>query len=81
MAGMFKSRNKNIDKLFDKVLRRQICFNTMRLYRFKIITTVLRFNKKETRSFRRKNDKFAPIRDLFKEFAGQLPKHFIPYEV
>ena len=52
--------------------------NTMSLKRFKQLNAMLRFDDKDTRSFRRRNDKFAPIRDVFDLFVKQLSKYYKP---
>lgn len=52
----------------------------MSLQRFQTITQFLRFDNKEDRPARRRNDKLAAIRDVFDMFVSQLPKVFVPYE-
>ena len=50
----------------------------MSLRRFRMLTSLIRFDSKETRNHRRENDKFAPIRELWTIFVRQLPKYFKP---
>ncbi|XP_038045139.1 piggyBac transposable element-derived protein 4-like [Patiria miniata] len=49
---------------------------TMTGTRFQDILTLLRFDDKRTREGRKKNDKFAPIRGIFDDFAESCRRHY-----
>jgi hypothetical protein len=78
LAGVFRSNHESLMSLWDTEMGRPIFRKTMSLERFKQLNAMLRFDDKETRSFRRRNDKFAPIRDVFDIFVKQLPKYYKP---
>ena len=76
--GARKQNFLDLKVLFDQldglpILR--ACFSRQR---FSDILTFLRFDDKNTRSARRQRDIFAPIRDLWSLFSGNLAKHYAP---
>ena len=46
--------------------------------RFLTLSNHLRFDDKETRSQRREKDGFAPLRDLWEDFNGNLSREYVP---
>ena len=46
--------------------------------RFLKLSHHLRFDDKETRSQRREKDAFAPLRDLWEDFDGNLSREYVP---
>ena len=46
--------------------------------RFLKLSDHLRFDDKETRSQRREKDAFAPLRDLWEDFDGNLSREYVP---
>jgi len=78
LAGVFRSNYKSLLNLWSTEMGRPIFCKTMSLKRFKQLNVMLRFDDKDSRSFRRRNDKFSPIRDVFDLFVKQLPKYYKP---
>ena len=64
LSGVYKSRNESIESLWDNTTTRNNFRATMSLEKFKMISRVLRFDDRQTRSKRRQTDKFAAIREL-----------------
>ena len=48
--------------------------------RFKAISRIWRFDDKDTKSARRRNDRLAPIHDVFDLWVETLSKSFVPFE-
>jgi hypothetical protein len=65
LAGVYHSHNASIDELWHKSDGRPIFSQSMSRNRFKEIRRFIRFDDKSDREERRKNDKFAPLRDIF----------------
>ena len=80
LAGVFKSSGEATEELWHEENGRKIFGAVMSRKRFKIISQVLRFDDKETRSLRRSKDRLAPIRDVWDAWVPTLSKNFIPYE-
>lgn len=80
LAGVFRSSGEATEELWHKEDGRKIFRAVMSRKRFKIISQVLRFDDKETRSLRRSKDRLAPIRDVWDAWVPTLSKNFIPYE-
>lgn len=78
LAGVFKSCNESTESLWNAETGRAIFRSTMSLQRFFHISRILRFDDRETRSYRREKDKFAAIRDLWDIWVEILPKLFNP---
>jgi hypothetical protein len=76
LAGVYRSAGK----LWHSSDGRKIFRAVMSNRRFMNISTVLRFDDKETRSARRRNDRLAPIHDVFDLWVETLLKSFVPYD-
>ena len=64
LSGVYKSRNESTESLWDATIERNIFRETIFIEKFKMISRVLRFDDRQTRSKRRQTDKFAAIREL-----------------
>lgn len=70
IAGMHKSRKKNLDDLWDSSrFGIEIFRLTMSIRRFLFLLCPFRFDDQKTLQQRRKIDRLAPIRDLLGEFV------------
>ncbi|KAJ4430073.1 hypothetical protein ANN_22282 [Periplaneta americana] len=67
-----------IDDLWGKVLGKNIYTATMSRIRFGELLSLIRFNDKQTRTERRKQDKFCPIREVFYKIDELFVKYYIP---
>ncbi|XP_022109380.1 piggyBac transposable element-derived protein 4-like [Acanthaster planci] len=73
--GLTKSGRENVRSIWRKgPCARNICLATMSGTRFQDILVMLRFDDKTTRN--RQNDKFAPIRDIFDQFAASCRRYY-----
>jgi hypothetical protein len=79
LAGVYRSAAEATEELWHTTDGRKIFRAVMSNRRFMNISTVLRFDDKETRSVRRRNDRLAPIRDVFDLWVETLSKSFVPY--
>ncbi|KAM4016931.1 LOW QUALITY PROTEIN: piggyBac transposable element-derived protein 4-like [Anomaloglossus baeobatrachus] len=75
LAGVYKSCNEATDSLWDASTGRNIFRATMSLQKFQMISRVLRFDNRDTRT---KSDKLAPIRDVWEKWVQLLPLMFNP---
>ncbi|KAJ8886136.1 hypothetical protein PR048_012345 [Dryococelus australis] len=80
LAGVFKSCNESTERLWDAAKGRPIYRASMILQRFFQISSILRFDSRETRSSRKQNYKFATIRDLWDILVETVPKCLNPSE-
>ncbi|KAJ4425527.1 hypothetical protein ANN_27721 [Periplaneta americana] len=67
-----------IDDLWGKVLGKNIYTATMSRIRFGELLSFIRFDDKQTRTERRKQDKFCPIREVFYKIDELFVKYYIP---
>ncbi|KAJ4446865.1 hypothetical protein ANN_13565 [Periplaneta americana] len=67
-----------IDDLWGKVLGKNIYTATMSRIRFGELLSLIRFDDKQTRTERRKQDKFCPIREVFYKIDELFAKYYIP---
>lgn len=67
-----------IDDLWGKVLGKNIYTATMSRIRFGELLSLIRFDDKQTRTERRKQDKFCPIREVFYKIDELFVKYYIP---
>lgn len=77
IAGVSKSNSVRLSDLWNPERGPPIFSATMSQKRFEKISIVLRFDDKDSRD---KNDRFAPIRVLWDEWANTFPRFFSPYE-
>jgi len=77
LAGIHKSGRQNLEDLWAQDGTGVHLFHTtMSLRRFKFLLQCIRFDDKTTRSERLKNDKLAPIRDIFQIFVNNCQNSF-----
>ncbi|KAJ4430410.1 hypothetical protein ANN_22626 [Periplaneta americana] len=67
-----------IDDLWEKVLGKNIYTATMSRIRFGELLSLIRFDDKQTRTERRKQDKFCPIPEVFYKIDELFVKYYIP---
>ncbi|KAJ4446306.1 hypothetical protein ANN_13001 [Periplaneta americana] len=67
-----------IDDLWGKVLGKNIYTATMSRIRFGELLSLIGFDDKQTRTERRKQDKFCPIREVFYKIDELFVKYYIP---
>ncbi|KAJ4430773.1 hypothetical protein ANN_19364 [Periplaneta americana] len=67
-----------IDDLWGKVLGKNIYTATMSRIRFGELLSLIRFDDKQTRTERRKQDMFCPIREVFYKIDELFVKYYIP---
>lgn len=67
-----------IDDLWGKVLGKNIYTATMSRIRFGELLSLIRFDDKQTRTERQKQDKFCPIREVFYKIDELFVKYYIP---
>lgn len=78
-AGIFKASTICVDSLWEPEsisLFRAV----MPRHRFVFLLGNLSFDDRETRARRKKNDNFAPIRELWYEFISNCRKYYSPHE-
>jgi len=80
LAGVYRSAGEATEELWHVSDGRKIFRAVMSQRRFEDISRVIRFDDKNTRSARRRNDRLAPIRDVFDLWVETLSKSFVPYE-
>ncbi|KAJ4438729.1 hypothetical protein ANN_14678 [Periplaneta americana] len=78
LMGANKDSELPIDDLWGKVLGKNIYTATMNRIRFGELLSLIRFDDKQTRTERRKQDKFCPIREVFYKIDELFVKYYIP---
>ncbi|XP_022099733.1 uncharacterized protein LOC110984162 [Acanthaster planci] len=75
--GLTKSGRENVRSIWRKgPFARNLCIATMSGMRFQDILAMLRFDDKATGCQRRQNDMFAPIREIFDQFAASCRRYY-----
>ena len=64
LADVYKSHNDALENLWNQRNGRHILRLTMSIKRFKIISRVIRFDNRSTRTHLKQTDKLALIREL-----------------
>lgn len=77
-AGIDHASRRNYIEFFDKLRGYAIFRATMGLKRFQSMLSYIRFDDKNTRSYRRAKDKLAPIRDFFDTINSNLKRMYSP---
>lgn len=72
--------DRRYEEFFDRLRGQPIFRATMGLKRFKAILRYIRFDEKETRSDRRREDKLAAVRDVFTIINENLSATYSPGE-
>lgn len=80
ILGSLRVSNQNLEVSWSNEYGINICRATMSLKRFQFLTTCLRFDDKNSRSERRKSDKFAPIREIWEMFINNCKQYYTPGE-
>ncbi|CAI5682355.1 unnamed protein product [Oreochromis niloticus] len=83
LAGVYRSRGEACESLWDAESGRSVFRATMPLKTFRAYSSALRFDDRETREARRRNDrgqydKLAPVRAVWDEWCGRLPLMYRP---
>ena len=79
IRGVLKGKNEPIRSFWSEDYGRSIFKNTMSRNAFQSILRYLRFDDKDSRRERRKNDKFTAIRSLWESVMSNCQKCFSPY--
>lgn len=75
LSGVFRAHNQVLEELWEDGVGPAVFSATMSLKRFKNINRVLRFDDRTNRD---KNDRFAPIREIWDMWTENLKIMFIP---
>jgi hypothetical protein len=78
LAGVHRGKNETLDKLWSTINGRSIFRATMTKNRFKSLLQFCRFDHAATRDERLKEDKLAPIRDLWIMLLARLRIYYTP---
>ncbi|CAM4849271.1 unnamed protein product [Rotaria magnacalcarata] len=78
LAGVHRAKNETLDELWSMIDERLVFRATMAKNRFKILLRFCRFDNIATRDERLKQDKLAPVRDLWAMFLAQLRACYTP---
>lgn len=78
MSGVLKTSYLSTSDLWSKQFGIPIFRATMSQKRFEFLINCLRFDDKTTRDERKRNDKFAPVRDLWNEFIKNCENNYTP---
>jgi hypothetical protein len=78
LIGVHRGKNETLDELWSTVNGRSIFRATMTKNRFKSLLQFCRFDNGATRDERLKQDKLAPVRDLWIMFLAQLRICYTP---
>lgn len=77
LASILKSSREDMASLFSKDVTNRPYFNaTMSVKRFEILTSCIRFDDKETRVQRKKENKAAAISELFSQFISNSQENY-----
>ena len=80
LRGLYQGTKEPLQHLWHKEFGRPIFPATMGLQRFRLLLRLLRFDDRALRNARFRNDKFAPIRELFTEFQNTILRLYWPHE-
>lgn len=78
LAGVYRSHNEATKSLWNAETGRAIFCATMSLRSFEVMTRVIRFDDRETRPCRWRDDKLAAIREIWDKWVEILPKMYNP---
>lgn len=67
-----------LEDLWGKILGKNIYTATMSRIRFGELLSLIRFDDKQTRTERRKDDKFCPLREIFQKMDEMFEKYYVP---
>lgn len=80
VRGVLKGRNEPLSSFWSDNYGRKIFGQTMSRKKYKDILRYIRFDDRLTRSRRKLDDKFAPIRELWQKVMDNAQKCFYPYD-
>lgn len=78
LRAIYQGTKEPLQNLWSPVHGRYIFRAAMGIHRFKQLLRFLRFDDRSTRNARYRNDKFAPIRELFTEFQRAILQLYWP---
>ncbi|KAM9770316.1 DNA polymerase delta subunit 4 isoform 1-T1 [Menidia menidia] len=78
LAGVFRSRGECAESLWDAETGREIFRATMSLERFRIISRVICFDRRDDRPARQRRDELAAIRNVWDKWVRRLPLLYNP---
>ncbi|XP_068164525.1 piggyBac transposable element-derived protein 4-like isoform X2 [Antennarius striatus] len=78
LAGVYCAKNESPNSLWDAESGRPIFRATMSYQQFCVLSSVIRFDKKDTRPGRSRSDKLAPIRSIWDKWVELLPLMYNP---
>ncbi|XP_024151020.1 piggyBac transposable element-derived protein 4-like [Oryzias melastigma] len=78
LAGVYRSNDEATKSLWDEESGRPIFRATMSLQQFHVISRIIRFDNRDTRSIRWRNDKLAAIRNIWDKWVERLPLMYNP---
>lgn len=67
-----------LEDLWGKILGKNIYTATMSRNRFGELLSLIRFDDRQTRTERRKDDKFCPLREIFQKVDETFVKYYVP---
>ncbi|GFS10392.1 PiggyBac transposable element-derived protein 3 [Elysia marginata] len=76
--GAMRQSGSPLEFIFRAIEGNALVKASFSLKRFSSLLNYLRFDDKSTRTVRREKDSFAPIRDLWDSFHGNLAKFYFP---
>ena len=81
LAGAYRGNRQSLEELWGKEGDGIEKFGlVMNIKRFKTLIRCLRFDDRNAREERKKEDKLAPVRDIFQKFMQNCQKSYIPGE-
>lgn len=78
LAGVYRSNNEATQSLWDAESGRPIFRSTMSLQQFHVLSRIIRFDNRDTRPVRWRNDKLAAIRNVWDRWVERLPLMYNP---
>uniref|UniRef100_A0A671XA56 PiggyBac transposable element-derived protein domain-containing protein n=1 Tax=Sparus aurata TaxID=8175 RepID=A0A671XA56_SPAAU len=78
LAGVYRSNNEATYSLWDAESGRPIFRSTMSLQQFHVLSRIIRFDNRDTRPARWRNDKLAAIRNVWDRWVERLPLMYNP---
>uniref|UniRef100_A0A3Q3L0N4 Nucleolin n=1 Tax=Mastacembelus armatus TaxID=205130 RepID=A0A3Q3L0N4_9TELE len=78
LAGVYRSNNEATKSLWDAESGRPIFRATMSLQQFHVLSRIIRFDNRDTRRIRWRNDKLALIRNIWDRWVERLPLMYNP---
>ncbi len=78
LAGVYRSNNEATKSLWDAESGRPTFWATMSLQQFHVLSRIIRFDDRDTRPVRWRNDKLAAIRNIWDRWVERLPLMYNP---